>query len=74
MTAGFWHVLTAALSLQPRQYPGEEPTERLALAMPEFFRTMRIPVLAGREFTARDNKHSPVPRPHQRRLGPASAC
>ncbi len=38
--------------------PGEEPDERMAMATPGFFRTMRIPVMAGREFTARDDKRS----------------
>ena len=39
--------------------PGDQPAEALALATPSFFRTMRIPVLSGREFSARDNKQGP---------------
>jgi predicted permease len=34
---------------------GDEPSEALGLAMPGYFATMRIPILAGRDFTARDN-------------------
>jgi len=39
--------------------PGSEPTEHMSVAAPDFFRTMRIPLLAGREFTAADDTHSP---------------
>ena len=39
--------------------PGDEPAERLAVASPGFFHTMRIPLLAGREFTAHDDKQGP---------------
>lgn len=34
---------------------GDEPSEALGLAMPGYFATMRIPILAGRDFTAQDN-------------------
>jgi predicted permease len=41
--------------------PGDEPTEQLALVTPDFFRTLRIPILSGRAFTARDDsKATPV--------------
>jgi len=36
--------------------PGGAPSEVMAVATPGFFHTMGIPVLAGREFDARDNK------------------
>ena len=35
--------------------PGEEPSERIAVVTPEYFRTLRIPVLAGRAFTPADD-------------------
>jgi predicted permease len=38
--------------------PSDEPDEHCAVATPGFFRTMRIPVLSGREFTKLDNKQS----------------
>ena len=34
---------------------GDQPSENLSLVMPDFFRTLRIPILAGRAFTAADN-------------------
>jgi predicted permease len=34
--------------------PGEAPTEQLGLVTPGFFRTLSIPIVAGRDFTARD--------------------
>ena len=34
---------------------GDEPSENMALVTPDFFRTLRIPILAGRAFTASDN-------------------
>jgi len=39
--------------------PGDEPSAALAVVTPGFFRTMRIPVLAGREFTPRDTTQGP---------------
>jgi predicted permease len=36
--------------------PGGEPSEHMAVAIPGFFRTMGIPLLAGRDFTAADNE------------------
>jgi predicted permease len=41
--------------------PGDEPVENLAIITPDFFRTMRIPVLSGHEFSWRDDhKAKPV--------------
>lgn len=34
---------------------GDQPSEQVAVVLPEFFRTMRIPVLAGRAFIAADD-------------------
>jgi predicted permease len=38
---------------------GDEPSESLGLAMPGYFATMRIPLLAGRDFTTEDNHKGP---------------
>jgi putative ABC transport system permease protein len=38
---------------------GAEPTAHLGVATPGIFRTLRIPVLAGREFTPADDTKSP---------------
>ena len=41
--------------------PSDEPSEQLSVVTPDFFRTMRIPILSGREFTWRDDaKGAPV--------------
>jgi predicted permease len=40
---------------------GDEPSEALGLAMPDYFKTMRIPLLAGRTFGEQDGlKGAPV--------------
>jgi predicted permease len=39
--------------------PGDAPSEQLALVTPDFFRTLRIPILSGRAFTPRDDAKSP---------------
>ncbi len=39
--------------------PTTEPSEYLATVTADFFRTLRIPLLAGREFTASDENSSP---------------
>jgi putative ABC transport system permease protein len=40
---------------------GDEPSEQMAVVTPDFFRTMRIPILRGRDFTAADDtKGKPV--------------
>jgi putative ABC transport system permease protein len=38
--------------------PGDRPTAILQMAGPEYFRTMGIPIVRGREFTERDNLSS----------------
>ena len=45
-----------AFAIEGRQVAkGEEPSEQMSVVTPDFFRTMRIPVLAGRAFTASDD-------------------
>ena len=40
---------------------GDQPSEQIAVVMPDFFRTLKIPVLSGRAFTAADDtKGKPV--------------
>jgi putative ABC transport system permease protein len=38
---------------------GDEPSENLGLAMPGYFETMRIPLIAGRSFSERDGLAGP---------------
>ena len=41
--------------------PGDQPTEALSIVTADFFQTMRIPILAGRAFSVRDDvKATPV--------------
>jgi putative ABC transport system permease protein len=41
--------------------PGDAPSEQVAVVTPDFFRTLRIPILSGRAFTPRDGpKGTPV--------------
>jgi putative ABC transport system permease protein len=42
-----------------REVPSsDEPSEHLSVVLPGFFHTLHIPVVAGREFDARDKTHS----------------
>ena len=46
------------ISIAIEEHPvpkADEPSVNMAVVSPDFFRTMRIPILAGREFTARDD-------------------
>ncbi|HTX77981.1 MAG TPA: ABC transporter permease [Terracidiphilus sp.] len=38
---------------------GDEPSEAMGLAMPGYFATMRIPLIAGRDFRAQDDHKAP---------------
>lgn len=40
--------------------PGEEPSAEILIATPEFFRTMKIPIVQGRVFDKRDVAGAPV--------------
>ena len=44
---------------QPPIDPEKQPGARYSVACPDYFRTMQIPILEGREFTNRDNLGSP---------------
>ncbi|MGH9533661.1 MAG: ABC transporter permease [Terriglobales bacterium] len=43
---------------RPKPLPGHEPETNVAIVSPSFFRTLRIPLLRGRGFTAADNAKS----------------
>ena len=46
---------TITFNIKGRPVPrGDEPEETLGLAMPDYFRTMRIPLISGRVFDERD--------------------
>ncbi len=40
--------------------PGDEPVEPFSIVTPGFFRTLRIPVIAGREFLSTDDSKAPA--------------
>ncbi|HLM97871.1 MAG TPA: ABC transporter permease [Bryobacteraceae bacterium] len=44
---------------QPPADPGKMPGANYTVACPNYFRTMGIPILKGREFTRQDTLHSP---------------
>ncbi len=45
---------------QPPAKPGDMPNANYSVACPNYFRTMGIPILKGREFTQQDTLHSPA--------------
>ena len=45
---------------QPPAEPGNMPGANYSVACPNYFRTMGIPILKGREFTQQDTLHSPA--------------
>ena len=66
-SAGFPLPMTNHMMMISIEFPGsnipkgQEPAEFLAVVMPDYFKTMRIPVVQGREFTLSDTpKTQPV--------------
>ena len=56
-TDGLW---TPAIQFQDRPRPaGQEPWVQAAVVTPEFFATMKVPLLEGRAFTAHDRQGAP---------------
>jgi putative ABC transport system permease protein len=49
-----------ALEGRPAADPASAPQARFHLVTPDYFRTLRIPVLKGRDFTDRDDLQSPL--------------
>jgi putative ABC transport system permease protein len=49
-----------AVEGRPAADPASAPQSRLHLVTPDFFRTMRIPLVRGRDFTDRDDLHAPL--------------
>jgi putative ABC transport system permease protein len=49
-----------AIEGRPEPDPASLPQARLHLVTPEYFKTMRIPVLSGRDFTDRDDLQTPL--------------
>ena len=45
---------------RPAPPPNQEPTAWFNLVSPEYFKTMELPVIKGRSFTALDNEKSPL--------------
>jgi putative ABC transport system permease protein len=41
------------------EYPADRPSVVIHMAGPDYFKTMGIPIVKGREFTARDNLNAP---------------
>ena len=44
---------------RPEPKPGEEPHGAYRVTVPQYFRTMNITLLEGRDFTENDNSHAP---------------
>jgi putative ABC transport system permease protein len=45
---------------KPAPDPASLPQSRFHLVTPDYFKTMRIPILGGRDFTDRDDLHAPL--------------
>jgi predicted permease len=57
LTSGY---IDISFSIEGRPVaPGDEPGAALGIATPGYFETLRIPILAGRAFTARDGTKAP---------------
>lgn len=51
---GGGYVLTVQVSSQPPAKPGEEPSAHYRAISPDYFKTLEIPLVRGRAFTAQD--------------------
>ena len=52
----FW---TFAINDRPPAAPGREPSAKVTMATPNFFGTMRIPLIRGRDFSPNDRPNTP---------------
>ena len=57
-----------AIEGQPAPDPASAPQARFHIVTPDYFKTMRIPLLKGRDFTDRDDLQIPARRRHQRHV------
>jgi putative ABC transport system permease protein len=54
------YVLSVEIKGKPVPKPGEEPSANYRAVTPDYFRTLGIPVLRGRSFTAQDSANGPM--------------
>ncbi|MGB8541761.1 MAG: ABC transporter permease [Candidatus Acidiferrales bacterium] len=57
--SGFWGAANFTVQGQPEPTPGQRPSAKSERVTPEYFRTMGIPLLKGRDFTEQDRKDAP---------------
>jgi putative ABC transport system permease protein len=57
--SGFWSAANFTVQGQPEPAPGQRPSAKSERVTPEYFRTMRIPLLKGRDFAEQDRKDAP---------------
>jgi predicted permease len=57
--SGFWNAVNFTVQGQPEPAPGQRPSAKSERVTPEYFRTMGIPLLKGRDFTDQDRKDAP---------------
>lgn len=56
---GYWDLVFLAPEGMPRPAPRQEPAAFLSSVSPGFFKTLKVPFLAGRDFTQADRPDSP---------------
>jgi putative ABC transport system permease protein len=56
--SGAWSTEKILIQGRPGPAPGESQTSNLQIVSPGYFRTLRIPLLQGRDFTDQDNSDS----------------
>jgi predicted permease len=57
--SGFYNTISFTLPDQPAPAPGHEPSADSRVVTPDYFATMKIPILRGRSFTETDREGSP---------------